>query len=172
MATKKSPVDGKPDDDWKDTVVSFEYGGREYRERIRGRLVLNDMSLQEVKDRLNDIPGKFAFWKSLQVTVEREIEEAEEAYEIWHASKYQEIISNETKKLTETAIKNMIVLDNAVEYRELRSRIRELREIVDRIGVLTKAFDMQSWSLRSIATLAVSELGTIEAHGKRSLDEF
>lgn len=166
-ATTVKPKEG----DWKQEVISFAYRGRKYRAKIEGHLVLNDMSLLEIKDRLNDIPGKFAFWKSLQVTVDREIEDLQEDYDLWFATKYQEIMMESEKKLTETAIKNMVLLDNAGEYRKMRLKIKDTRDISSKIGVLTKAYDMQSWTLREIANLTGKEMGNIEAHGKRSLKD-
>lgn len=170
----KSATTVKPaEDDWKKEIISFAYRGRNYKARIAGHLVLNDMSLVEVKDRLNDIPGKFAFWKSLQVTVDREIEDLQEDYDLWFATKYQEIMMEAEKKLTETAIKNMVLLDHAEEYREMRLEIKDIKDISSKIGVLTKAYDMQGWTLRSIAQLTSQEMGNIEAHrGKQSLKDL
>ena len=159
-------------DDWKQEVISFAYRGKNYRAKIVGHLVLNDMSLVEIKDRLNDIPGKFSFWKSLQVTVDREIEDLQEEYDLWFATKYQDIMTESEKKLTETAIKNMVLLDNAEKYRFMRLKIKDIRDISMKIGVLTKAYDMQAWTLRSIAQLTSQEMGSIEAHGKRSLKDL
>lgn len=177
MAKKKlgsSATTVKPaEDDWRKEIISFAYRGRNYKAKIEGHLVLNDMSLVEIKDRLNDIPGKFAFWKSLQVTVDRELEDLKENYDLWFAGKYQRIVDEYEKKLTETAIKNMILLDNAEEYRKLRLRIKDTRDISSKIEVLTKAYNMQQWTLGGIADLTGKELGTIEAHrGKQSLRDL
>lgn len=157
--------------DWKQEVISFAYRGRNYKAKIEGHLVLDDMSMVEIKDRLNDIPGKFAYWKNLQVVVDRELEDLGEDYNIWFAKKYQDIIEG-GKKLTETAIKNLVLLNNAVEYRGQRLKIKDLRDISLKIGLLTKAYDMQSWTLRAIANLTAQEIGNIEAHGKRSLKDL
>jgi len=158
-------------DDWKQEVISFAYRGRNYKAKIEGHLVLDDMSLVEIKDRLNEIPGKFAFWKNLQVAVDRELEDLGEDYNLWFARKYQDIMEV-GKKLTETAIKNLVLLNNAVEYRLKRLAIKDLRDISSKIGVLTKAYDMQSWTLRAIANLTAQEIGNIEARGKRSLKDL
>ena len=74
---------------WKDETISFKYKERTYTEKIRGTLVLNDMSMGEIKDRLNEIPGKFAYWKSLQVHVELELEKLKEEFDSWSAGRYQ-----------------------------------------------------------------------------------
>jgi len=74
--------------------------------------------------------------------------------------------------MTGTAIKNRIILDNVKEYQAFRTRIRELRKTADMVGVLTKAYDMQSWTLRAIADLTATEMRNIEAHGKRSLKDI
>lgn len=106
------------------------------------------------------------------MTVEREIEDLQEDYELWFAKQYQVVLEDASKKPTETAIKNMILLDNAEEYRKQRLKIKDLRDISAKIGVLTKAYDMQAWTLRAIADLTGKELGNIEAHhGKRSLKD-
>lgn len=177
MAKKKlgsSATTVKPSkDDWKQEIISFSYRGQNYKAKIAGHLVLDDMSLVEIKDRLNEIPGKFAFWKSLQVTVDREVEDMKEDYELWFATKYQGIMEDSERKLTETAIKNMVLLDNAEQYRFLRLKLKDIRDISSKIGVLTKAYDMQMWTLRTIAQLTSQEMGTIEAHrGKQSLKDI
>lgn len=158
--------------DFREEIIEFKYQGVVYRSQIGGNFVMNDMSVTEVKDHLNDLPGRFAYWKAIAVTVEREIADREEDYEVWFAEKYQKVVAAEAKKPTETAVKNMIVLDNADEYRELRMDIRELKEISGMISALTKSYDMQSWTLRAIANLTFQELGNIEAKGHRSLADL
>lgn len=103
--------------------------------------------------------------------MERELEDLQEEYDLWFAKRYEEVVGNSEKKPTETAIKNMILLDNAEEYRKKRLKIKDIRDISSKIGVLTKAYDMQAWTLRSIADLTGKEMGNIEAHGKRSLKD-
>jgi len=163
----------KPKATWKDEIISFVYGGRKFSARIIGHLVLRDMSLVEIKDRLNDIPGKFAYWKSVKVTVDREITDLDEEYAIWFAGKYQQVVDDmQGKKPTEGYIKNMVLLDNSDEYRKLRTEIKDLKDVSSKIEILTKSYDMQQWTLRSIANLTATEMGNIEAHGKRSLKEL
>lgn len=170
----KEAVKPKQTKTWKDEIISFSYGGRNFSARIAGHLVLRDMSLVEIKDRLNDIPGKFAYWKSLKVTVDREVTDLEEEYAIWFATKYQEIVTEfrDKKAPTEGYIKNMVLLDNSDEYRKLRTKIKDLKDVSSKVEILTKSYDMQQWTLRAIANLTATEMGNIEAHGKRSLKDL
>jgi len=157
---------------WKDNNVSFRYKGKVFKCRIKGQLVLKTMSLQEVKDHLNELPGRFAYWKSLQVDIEMELDAAQEAYDVWYAGMYVKAkdallkSADGSKVPTEGAIKNKVMLGATSGYRAQQTTLRDLRQVIAKIGVISKAFDHQIWTLRSIATLTGQEMNNIEIHGK------
>jgi len=156
-------------DGWKTKTISFNYKGRKYEERINGKLVLTEMSLGEIKDHLNTLPGKFAFYKALMGDALLEKERAQGKYELWHAGKYEEAkFAIDDKKPTETAIKNRIMLDNTADYQRLKGVELELEFMLSQIGAIVDGYNMQSWTLRSIANLTQQELANIEVHGKNA----
>ncbi len=161
MAEKKAATKTKQKG-WVDEDVSFKYGARTYRQKIKGRLVLNELSVEEIKKNLNEIPGKFAYWKSLQVHVELELEALKEEFDIWNAGKYNAASEKFDKKPTETAITNRIILDNVDQFRKRRTAMRELENVVKLIGVITKSFDYQVWTLGRVAGLTAQEMNNLE----------
>jgi len=159
---------GTTSDDWKDHVVSFVYQGKEYTAPIKNNLVLNDLSVVEIKDFLNEVPGRLSFWKSMQVGVEREIADLEDEYEQWFQKAYMSVDVEYAKK-TEGWKKSRVILDNPDEYRKLRSQIRDLQDVNKKISVLTTGYNTMTWTLREIARLTYAELSNIEVHGRGTL---
>ena len=157
------------DTDWKTESVRFTYSGKKYRVRIDRHLVLNDMSLGEIKDRLNELPGRFAYWKSLQVTAERELEKLTEDYDIWYADVYGQAAETFDKAPTETKIKYKAMLMFTDGYRQHQTQIRNLKYAVAQMGVITASFNHQVWTLRSIASLTSQEMNNIEVYGRGTL---
>jgi len=148
--------------DWSDEVISFRYEGKAYREKIKGPLILRDLSVEEIKEHLNHIPGKFAYWKSLQVHIELDLEQKKEEFDIWQAEKYQEASDKFDKKPTETAIKNRLMLDNVNEWRNRRLELINMESVTNQIAVITKAYDYQVWTLGRIAGLTAQEMNNLE----------
>lgn len=168
MAKTKEKTEARVDG-WKTKTISFNYKGRKYEERIRGKLVLIEMSLGEIKDHLNTLPGKFTFYKALMGDAVLEKDRAQGKYDLWQAEKYEDAkFAVEDKKPTETAIKNRIMLDNTAEYRRLKSVQLELDFMLSQISAIVDGYNMQSWTLRSIANLTAQELANIEVHGKNA----
>lgn len=162
----KEPLDKRP---LREQVLSFEFRGREFREKISPELVLKDLSVLEIKEKLNDLPGRFAYWKSMLEAVEIEIERQQEMYSKWHAQKYAEVSENAEggkNKPTETALKNRIILENEEEYAEFSDSIRELKEIRGQLKSIVDACNMQSWTLRAVESLTTAELSNLEPKAK------
>ncbi len=172
-ATAKSKV--VTNDNWQKEIIRFEHGTRKYAVPLEGHLVLRDLSIFEIKDKLNKLPGKYAYWKSLRVDVEIRLDEQKTEYDIWFAEKYTEVADSmiDVKpKPTETKIKNSVILDNLKEYRVWQDALREISGIQRKIDVLVKSYDMQSWTLRGVGALVQSELNNIEVHGKGNLADI
>lgn len=161
---------------WETKTFAIEYHGKTYKADIKGDLVLKTLTAEEIKDKLNELPGRFAFWKSIQESLILEIEEAEEAYDVWYAEAYEAASDSFDKKPTETAIKNRVMMTNTDEFRERQQHIRSLRQTAADTKTLVSAYENQIWTLRSIASLVEAELRTVEADiirakGKRNLND-
>jgi len=155
-------------EDWRSHVVEFRYRGKDYRAPIEDNLVLKDLSVDEVKKHLNEIPGRLSYWKSFQVTLEREIADQEEEYEIWYQTQYMAISLDNDKK-TEGWKKSKVLLDNTKEYRVRKAALRDMHDINSKVNVLVTGYNTMTWTLREIARLTVAELSNIEIRGKGTL---
>lgn len=161
-------LEGTTAEEWRSHVIEFRYKGRSYNSPIEGNLVLNDLSVDEVKEHLNEVPARLSYWKSLQVQVEREIADMEDDYEQWFQKQYM-ALDAEYSKNTETWKKSKVILDNSVEYRTRRAAIRDLQDVNKKISVLTTGYNTQTWTLREIARLTYGEMSNIEIRGKGTL---
>lgn len=162
---------GTTSEDWKDHVIEFHYRGKDYRAPISDNLVLSQLSVTEIKDFLNEVPGRMSYWKSFQVQVEREIADLEDEYEQWFQTKYMDIDVEYSKK-TEGFKKSKVLLDNSDEYRHFRTKIRDLQDVNKKIAVLVSGYNTQTWTLREIARLTHAEMSNIEIRGKGSLADY
>jgi len=166
MATKT--LKGTTIEEWRSHIVEFKYKGKAYNSPIENRLVLRDLSTDEIKEHLNEIPGRLSYWKSLQVGVEREIADLEEDFDLWFQKVYMEL-DEQYSKNTETWKKSKVILDNTVQYRTRKAAIRDLQDVNKKIGVLTTGYNTMTWTLREIARLTYGELSNIELRGKGTL---
>lgn len=163
---------GQTADEWKQKEIIFQYGGKTYRSKIESNLVLKDLSPTEIKNHLNELPAKYAYWKAFQVKVERELADLKDEYELWFVEKLIAIDNEVGKSKSEGLKKNMVLLENVKEYKAWRLKIKDLEDINKKIGVLTTGFNTMVWTLREIARLTYGEMSNIEAHGKRSLADL
>lgn len=165
---KKKSLKGATAEEWRAHTIEFKYKGKAYNAPIEGNLVLEDLSVGEIKDHLNEIPGRLSYWKSFQVHVEREIANMEEDYEVWFQKAYIDVDVEHGKK-TEGWKKSKVMLDNAKEYRIRRATIRDLQDINKKVNVLVTGYNTMTWTLREIARLTYAEMSNIELRGKGSL---
>jgi len=170
---KKKTLKGTTAEDWRAHVVEFRYKGKSYNVPIENNLVLGDLSVGEVKDHLNEIPGRLSYWKSFQVQVEREIAEMEDDYEAWFQRLYMDVDAEyEGRKKSEGWKKSKVMLENADEYRKRRMVARDLQDINKKISVLTGGYNTMTWTLREVARLTYMEMSNIEIRGRGSLSEI
>ncbi len=155
-------------EEWRSHKVSFIYKGKAYNEPVTNRLYLPDLSVTEIKDRLNEIPGRLSYWKSLQVRVEREIFDMEEDFEQWYQRAYMDVDA-ENKSRTENWKKSKVMLDNAEEYRIRRAALRDMKDVNSDLSVLVTGYNTMTWTLREIARLTHAEMSNIELRGRGSL---
>lgn len=159
-----------------DQVISFSFGGREYQEEIEGELTLQDLSVEEVKQRLNEVTGKFAYWSRLLVRIKTLLDEAEEDLLIWNASKYLEVDKTAPAKATETWKKQAVLMDHASEYKEYTRKIRDLKEAKGSAEVLVESLEMQSSNLRGVLRVMEAEIykaiSPASVKGRGSLEDF
>lgn len=159
---------GPPED-----TIQFEYHGQSYSEEIED-FRMQDMSIDEVKDALNELPSKFAYWKSMESVVSLEIQDLEREFDLWYADRYLKVDENAPSKATEAWKKNTLIVNSEKTYREKQGELHRLRAVQGKVHAIVKALDMQSWTLRSIAGLTQSEMANIElkATGKGNLSNL
>jgi hypothetical protein len=125
----------------------------------------------EIKEHLNEIPGRLSYWKSFQVHVEREIATMEDDYELWFQQAYMNVDAEYGKK-TEGWKKSKVLLENTDDYRLYRAAIRDLQDINKKINVLVTGYNTMTWTLREIARLTYAEMSNIELRGSGSLSNI
>jgi len=167
----KKTLAGTTAEDWRAHVVEFRYKGKSYNAPIEGNLYLTELSVGEIKDHLNELPGRLSYWKSFQVQVEREIADMEDDYEQWFQKAYMDV-DVEYGKRTEGWKKSKVMLDNAEEYRKRRGAIRDIQDVNKKINVLVTGYNTQTWTLREIARLTHGEMSNIELRGKGNLSDI
>ena len=159
---------GTTAEEWRSNKVTFKYKGKAYNAPVKDNLYLLDLSVTEIKDHLNEIPGRLSYWKTLQVQVEREIFNMSEDFEVWFQTCYMDV-DVEFGKKTEGWKKSKVMLENAEEYRTRRSALRDLQDVNSKISVLVNGYNTMTWTLREVARLTYAEMSNIELRGKGSL---
>lgn len=162
---------GTTAEEWRSHKIEFRYKGKSYNAPIQDNLVLSELSVAEIKDYLNEVPGRLSYWKSFQVQVEREIADMEDDFEQWFQKCYMDVDAEYGKK-TEGWKKSRVMLDNAEEYRTRRGAIRDLQDVNKKIAVLVSGYNTQTWTLREIARLTHAEMSNIELRGKGSVSDY
>ena len=165
---KKSVVTGG----WAESTITFFYGGDHYLEEIADNFTMEDLSIMEIKEKLNELPGKFAYWKSFQSSIELEIEELDEQYTKWYAQAYLAADNEAPKGATETYKKNAVILDNKEDYDKFREKRGNLKRALGQIEVIVKSLDKMSFTLQALASLTQSEMRNIEVRGAGSLSDI
>ena len=168
---KTKTLKGTTAEDWRACVLSFRYKGKSYNLPVLGNFVLRDLSVSEIKDFLNEIPGRLAYWGEFQRKCLREIFDMKEDHEFWSQKLYMGVDAEYPKK-TEGWKKSKVMLDNATEYRVRRAALRDMEEIVSTIGIALHSYNQQVWTLREIARLTYAEMSNIELRGKGSLSQI
>lgn len=154
--------------DWKEDVIEFSFQGVDYSMEV-AKLNLKNLTPLEVKEKLNTIPAKFAYWASMKNDIEQTIESVTEDYNIWMAEKYDEL---EGEKKTENWKKNQVILRNVEDYKQWKAKLAGLHYANKQVDVIVKSYNMMTWTLREIARVIYAELSNIEATGSGSLNNF
>ena len=162
---------GTTAEEWRAHEVKFTYKGKQYNVPIESNLVLNDLSVDEIKDHLNEVPGRLSYWSSFQIQVSRKMVDLETDFEVWFHECYMDVDAEYPKK-TEGWKKAKVMLDNSDEYRTMQKALRDLQDVGKRIAVLTAGYNTQTWTLREIARLTQAEMSNIELHGKGNLSDI
>jgi hypothetical protein len=55
---KTKTLKGTTAEEWRSHVIEFRYKGKAYNAPIENNLVLSDLSVTEIKDHLNELPGR------------------------------------------------------------------------------------------------------------------
>jgi len=143
-----------------ETQIEFRYRNRDYQIDLVESLVLDDLSVDEIKETMNELPARMAYWKSFLVTVQREIADKEEEFDLWFQGHYMEV-SSENEKKTEGWKKSKVMLDNASEYRESKTVLRNLTDVAKKVEVIVSGYNNQVWTLREIARLTHAEISNL-----------
>lgn len=151
-----------------DTIV-IEYEGKVFSESIPDSLRLRELTPREINERLNIIPGRYAYWKALGADIQLQIEEQSRDYDAWYAKAYM-LAKSANEKSTETLLKNAILLENATEYNKRNSRIEHLKMAASKVDALVRAFDLMSRTLVALAGMTRAEMGNLQPSGRGSLD--
>ena len=153
--------------------IDFEYKGQFYFAEV-GDFRMQDMSIDEIKESLSEIPARFSYWKSMESVVSLEIQDLERDFDIWYADRYLNIDENAPSKSTEAWKKNTLIVKNEKKYREKQEELHRLRAVEGKVHAIVKAIDMQAWTLRSVAGLTQSEMANLEpkATGRNTLSNL
>ena len=149
------------------TNLEFDYKGKHFSVPVVDSLVLDDMSTDEIKKTLDEIPARLAYWKAMQVSLEREIEEAQEDFDLWFNEKYMEVDKEDPKK-TEGWKKTKVMLEYPVDFRKQKKKLRDLQDTNKKINVLTSGYNNQIWTLREIARLTTAEIASLSSSSLKS----
>ena len=161
-------VKGTKKEDWKEGIVEFSFGGVDYAMKV-AKLNLKNLTPLEVKENLNTIPAKFAYWSTIKNDIEQTIESVNEDFNVWMAEMYEDL---EGEKKTENWKKNQVILRNVDEYKEWKSKLNALHYANKQVDVIVKSYNIMTWTLREIARVIYAELSNIEATGSGSLNKF
>lgn len=148
--------------DWKKESVEFDYKNNHFSVVIGDSLILKDLSVDEIKERLNELPARQAYWKAFEVTIDDELDLAEEAYDTWFQGKYMKIDQADPKK-TESWKKSKVVVEYSQEHHKQRKEVHELRLIKSKVNVILTGYNTQIWTLREIAKLTHAEISGLGA---------
>jgi len=154
--------------------IEFTYKGKKYSAPVVDSMFLDDMSVDEIKQGLNELPARISYWKTFLIPLEREIEEGEEDFELWFQEKYMDV-DTEFGKKTEGFKKSKVMLENASEYRAKKAALRDLKDITKKVNILVSGYNTKVWTLREIARLTDSEIRNLSASslkGSGSLAEL
>lgn len=144
------------------TNIEFTYKGRDYSVPVIDSLFLDDLSSEDIKNSLNEIPARMSYWKSLQVSLAREIAEVKEDFDFWFQKCYLDV-DQEHPKRTESFKKTRVMLDNPEEFRTWKTKIRDLEDTVKKVDILVSGYNNRIWTLREIARLTLAEIGSLSA---------
>lgn len=152
---------------WDEESVEFEYKGRKFSTPIATSMMLDDLSVDEIKDALNEIPARHSYWKALQVTIEREIADLEEDFEVWYQTAYMEI-DDENSKRTEKWKSGKVMLENVDEWKKRKKEIRDLHDVNKKVAVLVNGYNTMVWTMREIARLTHAEISNLSGGQPRA----
>jgi hypothetical protein len=143
----------------REEAITFEYSERTFIEVFEDGLRLRELTPNEVKERLNIIPGKIAYWKALSADIEMELNQSQEVFDAWYAEKYLKLA--EVKGLTtEGAKKNKIILDNQQAYMSKKGVLNSLSAAKAKAEAIARGYDTMRWTLVAISGLVARELSS------------
>lgn len=158
----------------KNLDIEFTHKGTNYKVPVVDSLFIDDLSVDEIKKMLNELPARMAYWKTFLVSLDREIADAEDAFEFWFQKMYMSVDAEHSKR-TEGFKKSKVMLDYSDDYRRMKADIRNLQDTHKKINILVSGYNNQIWTLREIARLTHAEIGSLSdlsLKGSGSLADF
>jgi len=143
--------------------IDIEWRGREYSEDIAD-FKLSNITPLELKHSLNEVPSKFAFWGSVYADVNKEIDQLKSDFDLWYVVEYGRV-SAANPKATESAKKNEIYLDNPTEVKSYHNTLNALSAVKAKVKAIVEAYEMQSRTLQTIASMIRQELAVLKSGG-------
>lgn len=145
----------------KNHSVEFQYHGKTHVVDIELEMSMKSLSVEEIKNTLNRLPGKIAYWSNFKIQMEIELDAVKSDYDDWMAEKYM-IVDQDNSKKTEAWKKMKIKSDYAAEYSVWNNQLSELHNAISRVGVIVTGYNNQIWVYREISRLTVAEMAALE----------
>ena len=154
-------------------TISFEFREQQYSAETLESLSLANLSVDEIKEHLNELPARIAYWNALLITVERSLVDLQDDYEFWSQQKYMDVDEGNPKR-TEGWKRSRVMLDHSTEYRGWQKRLRDLRDVQAKLRLLISGYNNQVWTLREIARLTHAEISNLSTspRGSGSLSDI
>lgn len=157
----KRTIKNKPKTQTND--ISFEWKGRECTEEIK-EFKLATITPLELKNALNEVPAKYAYYGSIYSDVVKAIDDHKTDFDLWYVGQYGQV-SAASPKATESAKKNQIYLDNPDEVKDYHQTLNRLNAVKAKVKAIVEAYEMQSRTLQTIASIIRQELAVLKSGG-------
>ena len=146
-----------------DTKISFVWKNRKCIERIKD-FKLNSITPMELKEALNEVPAKYAFYSSLYSDIILEVDKHKTDFDLWYVNQYAEV-SEKNSKATESAKKNQVYLRNPDRVRGYHKTLNRLNALKMKVRAIVDAYEMQSRILQTLSAVMRQELAVLRSGG-------
>jgi hypothetical protein len=145
-------------------VIQFEWRGKPFQEEIVS-FKLREVCVEDLKDALNEVSAKFAYWSNIHAEIVREISDLSKDYNDFFVGEYAAVSRSMEKGATETAKKNQIALDNPQATKDHYILLAGLEFAKNKARVIIDSYEMQSQNLRSLKSILEKEMPDMSGGG-------